>query len=450
MNSTETDGNDTQGTRKTPTLWAIGGGKGGVGKTLVTSSLAIAFARRGHRCAVIDLDLGAANVHTLLGVNSPVFTLSDFLSKKMTNLGDVFCATPYPNLQLLSGTRASLGMANPKHCQKEKLLRHIRGLDFDHVFLDLSAGSAFNALDFFLAADHGVAVVVPERTSIENTQNFLKTAFFRSLRKVAQEEPMCGLIKQVLGEKRIQSARDLIRGVADLDPSMGRLLASRAAQFTPRIVVNQLDSSAQSSECAKIARACRNYLTAGVRECGSLPRDRHVRTALREQEHVLTLFPDSPFSLALNSLTEDLVAGAPLTPRAPMAIPENDDSHLVEHIPARPAASDSASRKLVPLSPPALGKAQGSAASPASTASTKAVAGTFGGQATVGSMEHDDFLRCCREQHRTGLGGSSQRTQIHSLGELAAATGSMGGARAPISAALAGGAMSSPLLERTS
>ncbi len=42
-------------------------------------------------------------------------------------------------------------MANPKHCQKEKLLRHIRSLDFDHIFLDLSAGCAFNALDFFLA-----------------------------------------------------------------------------------------------------------------------------------------------------------------------------------------------------------------------------------------------------------------------------------------------------------
>ena len=312
----QAEGSEAQGARKTPTLWAIGGGKGGVGKSVVSSSLAISFARQGHRCAMIDLDLGAANLHSLLGVVAPAFTLSDFLNKKITDLGEVACSTPYPNLHLLSGARASLGMANPKHCQKEKLLRHIRNLDFDHIFLDLGAGCAFNALDFFLAADHGIAVVVPERTSIENTQHFLKTAFFRSLRKVAQQEPLQGLIKSVLAAGRVASARDLIRGVADADAVQGRVLASAAARFSPMLVVNALETSAERRDCAEISQACRHYLTAGVRECGALPHDDHVRDALAAEEHVLARYPKAPFSVAVSSLAADLMSGKPVSPKA--------------------------------------------------------------------------------------------------------------------------------------
>ncbi len=333
MNLHETAGSDTRATRKAPTLWAIGGGKGGVGKSLVTSSIAISFARRGHRCAVIDLDLGAANLHSLLGVEAPRFTLSDFLNKKVTDLSEVLCSTPYANLQLISGARASLGMANPKHCQKEKLLRHIRSLDFDHIFLDLSAGCAFNALDFFLAADHGIAVVTPERTSIENTQHFLKTAFFRSLRKVAQREPLRSAMMSVLSSGRVQSARDLIRGVAEVDAEQGRVLARCAAAFSPMLVFNQLDSRAEQRECAEIVLACRHYLTAGVRECGALPRDQHVRDALRQGQHVLSLFPSAGFSVAVDSLTRSLRRAA----RRRITVA----SHLTNETPASPASAPS-------------------------------------------------------------------------------------------------------------
>src|SRR5690606_16072397 len=49
------------GTSRVKQIWAIGGGKGGVGKSLVASSLAISLARSGNKVVAIDLDLGAAN-----------------------------------------------------------------------------------------------------------------------------------------------------------------------------------------------------------------------------------------------------------------------------------------------------------------------------------------------------------------------------------------------------
>ena len=45
-----------------PRIWAVGGGKGGVGKTVITANTAISLAQQGKRCVALDLDLGGAGL----------------------------------------------------------------------------------------------------------------------------------------------------------------------------------------------------------------------------------------------------------------------------------------------------------------------------------------------------------------------------------------------------
>ena len=61
--------NETPANQKTPTIIPIAGGKGGVGKSLIAANLAIVLARLGHKTIGIDLDLGAANLHSCLGLS---------------------------------------------------------------------------------------------------------------------------------------------------------------------------------------------------------------------------------------------------------------------------------------------------------------------------------------------------------------------------------------------
>ena len=157
-------------------IWAIAGGKGGTGKSFVISCLGTYLAIMGKRVILIDADLGGANLHTFLGIDRPKCSLTDFFDKK-SQLNELIVESRIPNLGLLVGALQTLAPDGIKYAQKQKLLRHIKSLDADHVLIDLGAGAHFNTIDTFLLADKMIVVVVPEITSIENVYYFLRAVF---------------------------------------------------------------------------------------------------------------------------------------------------------------------------------------------------------------------------------------------------------------------------------
>ena len=117
-------------------VWPIGGGKGGSGKSFITSSLGRLSAELGKKTLIIDLDLGAANLHTLVGVPEPKKGFSDFIRKKIPLLEDTVVETPSANLFLISGAHDNFDIANLSYEQKIRTLRAIAKLDFDRILLD--------------------------------------------------------------------------------------------------------------------------------------------------------------------------------------------------------------------------------------------------------------------------------------------------------------------------
>jgi len=288
-----------------PRVWAIGGGKGGIGKTVVASSLALAFARRGRRCVLVDADLGAANLHTLFGVEEPRYTLTHFLSRDVEELRQVAWPTGYPHLWLVSGAHALPGAANPSHAQKQKLIRHVRRFPVDDVVLDLSAGSAFTALDLFLAADRGILVVVPEPTAVENAYHFLQVACFRSLRAAAGETHVRRAIDRVLANPKRAEARlpaALIEEVSGIDLEAGTRLRQELRRFQPALVLNKTRRG--SSLAWEMKRNSKRHLGVDLEILGDMPWDDGVRVAIERQRPVLDLFPQNPFSTEFQRMVE--------------------------------------------------------------------------------------------------------------------------------------------------
>ena len=82
---------------------AIGGGKGGIGKSLIAANMGVHLVRNGKRAVLVDADLGGANLHTCIGIKPPEITLSDFVNRKVDVLEDVVSETGIPGLGLVSG-----------------------------------------------------------------------------------------------------------------------------------------------------------------------------------------------------------------------------------------------------------------------------------------------------------------------------------------------------------
>jgi len=303
-----------------PRIFAVGGGKGGVGKSIVASNLALALAAAGQRTAVVDADLGGANLHTLFGVARPRATLADFVRGDVADLADLLVPTSVPDVALISGARALPDMANPKHAQKSKLLRHLRRLPVQHVVLDLGAGSGFNVVDFFLAADRGLMVVTPEATALDNAMQFLKAAFFRSLREVACEERVRQALESVLADARRlgRTPRELIESAAVVDPEAGRLLRERVRRFAPLLVLNQVQTESERGLGLGIQADCAAYLGAPLEYLGALDRDACVPAAVARGLPVLQLYPGSAFAQGIIQIADrlcDTTAGLPALPR---------------------------------------------------------------------------------------------------------------------------------------
>ena len=104
-------------------LTAVGGGKGGVGKSLTSVNLATYFALQGRRVVLIDGDLGGADLHTLLGMAPPRLSLASFIKREVETLDEILVETPVPGLRLMAGGSDILGLANPQFAQKMKLIR---------------------------------------------------------------------------------------------------------------------------------------------------------------------------------------------------------------------------------------------------------------------------------------------------------------------------------------
>ncbi len=306
----------SEGRGRKPRIWAVGGGKGGVGKSVIATNIAASIARSDQSVALVDADLGGANLHTLLGIPSPKVNLADFLSKKVSSLGEVMTPTPIENVWLVSGAKALVEMANPNFNQKSKILRHIRSLEVDHVVLDLGAGTSFNVLDFFLSARKGVLVVVPEPTSVENAYHFLKAAFFRKLKRAQPRAQVKAAIEKVMNSSartKIKTPKDLISQVWSVDPDVGAALVAEASSFRPGLIVNRVDHPSHERLGEDIVTACRDYFGIRLQFLGSLPNDKLVARSVVEQKPAAQHFTQIPFVSAMRDVVGNLTYARPRT-----------------------------------------------------------------------------------------------------------------------------------------
>jgi flagellar biosynthesis protein FlhG len=291
--------------RRARRIVAFGGGKGGIGKSLVAANIGIALARSGQRVLLVDADLGGANLHTCLGVAQPGATLSDFVLRGIP-LAQLAVPTGIERLSLVSGALDSLDAANPRAQVRARLLAELKTQEVDYLLLDLGAGTSVHTLDFFLLADHGVLVLLPEPTSVENAYRFLKASLFRRLQQLAQELGVARLAEGALGsrESAMRTPADVVAHVRSTDATAADALAAALQTYRVKLVVNQVRAPADESVGPAVASAWKKFFGLDMDYLGGIPYDDAAWRAVRRRRPLLL---DGPDSAAARQLT--LVAG---------------------------------------------------------------------------------------------------------------------------------------------
>jgi len=296
--------------QKRPRIWAVGGGKGGVGKSLISANFALKLSQRGKRVVAIDLDLGGANLHTCLGVNPPQVSVGDWVQGRKDSLESILMPTPFPGLVLISGSTDPLKIDLLLRNKIPELFEQIRALDADEVIIDLGAGSHQTTIEFFNNVDEGVLSILPEPTSVENAYRFIKAAYYDRLKKADVSAGIREVIEAGMDPNNVLGIRtpsDLMLIIERMDSEAHATLTKLLSSFTPHIVINQVRTPVDIDVGRAISSVCRRYFGLNVKYSGYLDYDSTVWKAIRNRKPVIKEFPLSPLAGRIDRLTSVLL-----------------------------------------------------------------------------------------------------------------------------------------------
>lgn len=225
---------------------AVASGKGGVGKTWFSITLAHALARAGHRTLLFDGDLGLANIDVQLGV-APYRDLGAVIAGKAT-MAQVIERYEEGGFDVIAGRSGSGNLASLPMSRLITLRNELHevGQGYDHVILDLGAGVERAVRLLVGGARTCLVVATDEPTSITDAYAFIKVTALDHL------------------------ADDI------------------------RIVVNMASGTRDGERTyGTLRKACREFLKIEPPLAGIIRRDDHVKDSIRRQTSLLTRHPNT-------------------------------------------------------------------------------------------------------------------------------------------------------------
>lgn len=296
----------------TPQIWAVGGGKGGVGKSTVSTLLAFWLARMGNKTILMDVDLGGANIHTFMGIKSPPRTLNDFIARRYDSLEDISIETEVENLRIICGACDILTLANPHVAQKAKIIQNLSKLDAKYIVLDLGAGTSFNVLDFFLVAHRKIVVLTPQPISIQNAYAFVRNAVYRRLSRLSSQQPyLQALIRTAMdthNELRVKTIRDLFQVIEDAQgKDVMSDLEHEIGRIQPKVITNMITNPKDKNAGRVIQLVAEKYLMIHPTNLGGVVFDKQLNNVITEMIPLTKLVQSSEAFASVYDLVMKLI-----------------------------------------------------------------------------------------------------------------------------------------------
>ena len=292
----------------------VASGKGGVGKSLIAANLGVAFAQAGQRVVLADLDLGASNLHLVLGYHSPKNGIGVWLNDTKSDFNNIIADTDIRGLRFIPGDTEIPGTANLKLFQRKALVKRLMALkdETDVLLLDLGAGTHQSILDFFLLSGQGIVVTAPAVTAVLNAYVFLKNTVFRLMYTVFGKNTGARAYleqarKDGSGPQKLYLPK-MLPEIQKIDPVSYEKYMLHIANFHPRIIMNLIDDPKDADVAMKIRRSCEEYLDLRIEHLGVVYRDSVQDIALSSRLPILLYKPNCVLSQAVYRIADKILS----------------------------------------------------------------------------------------------------------------------------------------------
>ncbi len=245
---------------------SFGGGKGGTGKSLLASNIAILLASQGRKVILVDLDLGASNAHTYLDIKNQYIGIANWQTSGQIAFEELIQETPYTNLYFISGDVLVPGAANYLESERLTIIEQIQKLSYDYILLDLPSGGPPHALGYFMISNSGIMVIEPELPSILNSFNFIKSSIYQRIEEIIannNHQELLNHLHSILGEESPNST-PLLAGILEeidkIESTVASQIRDELSSLTPFILLNKVCTPNELGSAQKLRALIRKNL----------------------------------------------------------------------------------------------------------------------------------------------------------------------------------------------
>ena len=158
-------------------LVTITSGKGGVGKSTFAANMAFLLSRRGYKVAVLDADIGLANMQVLFDMR-PQNTFFEYIDGTKT-LDEIILKTAHENIYLIAGKSGYQYSATTNSFVFSRIVKDIISLNkFDILLIDTGAGLNDYVREFLSISDNILAVTTTDPSALTDVYSLMKMLSF--------------------------------------------------------------------------------------------------------------------------------------------------------------------------------------------------------------------------------------------------------------------------------